>query len=126
MTAMRATLPAIVVVAALGLMAACAAAGEPSPDARPARAQSRNPIDRSYADPGAATFASFDIDRDGYISRDEALASAELTRQFSALDKDRDGKLSMRELTGWRHRAYTTTSGKSAEGSKKQEQAKQR
>jgi len=72
------------------------------------RLRPRNPIDRSVADPGAATFKAFDLNGDGYISRDEARESGELTRRFAALDKNGDGKLSMFEVTGWRSSAYSS------------------
>jgi Ca2+-binding EF-hand superfamily protein len=75
---------------------------------RLARLRPRNPIDRSVADPGAATFKAFDLNGDGYISREEAKESGELTRRFAALDKNGDGKLSMFEMTGWRRSAYSS------------------
>src|SRR5262245_35240776 len=74
------------------------AADDASKAAPPA---ARNPVDRT-ADTGADTFKSLDTNRDGYISREEARNSSELSRQFSTLDKDGDGKLSAQELSGWR------------------------
>jgi hypothetical protein len=46
------------------------------------------------------TFNSLDTNKDGHVSREEAKNSSELTRQFSQLDKDGDGKLSADELAG--------------------------
>lgn len=43
-------------------------------------------------------FNSFDTNKDGYISRQEAGASALLAREFNQLDKDGDGRLSVDEL----------------------------
>jgi len=68
----------------------------------------RNPVDRSASDPGAGTFKSLDVNNNGYISRDEAKASGELNRRFTTLDKDRNGKLSMSEVTGWRSASYSS------------------
>lgn len=103
------TTPTIALIGALALTGGgWAAPADPASGARPARVQTRNAVDRSYADPGAATFASFDVNRDGYISREEAAESSELARVFDARDKDRDGRLSLHELTGWINRAYTT------------------
>ena len=76
------------------------AAGDPPSSSRPAPSRPRNPVDRSATDIAAATFHSFDTDKDGYISRDEAKESPELTRRFNELDKDGDGRLSLEELLG--------------------------
>ena len=43
-------------------------------------------------------FNSFDTNRDGSLSRQEAGASSLLASQFDQLDKDRDGRLSVDEL----------------------------
>jgi len=43
-------------------------------------------------------FDSLDINRDGYISKQEAAADPQLQSQFDALDANRDGKLSMSEF----------------------------
>lgn len=79
-----------------------AAAGDRPYSSRPAPSRPRNPVDRSASDPGAGTFKSFDVNSDGYVSRDEAKESAELNRRFKELDQNGDGKLSLHELTGWR------------------------
>jgi hypothetical protein len=41
-----------------------------------------------------------DRDKDGYVSREEAKTSSEVSRRFKELDKDGDGKLSPQELGG--------------------------
>src|SRR5262245_5500425 len=76
-----------------------AAAGEPAASSRPAKSRPRNAIDRSAVDPGLATFASFDVNKDGYVSRDEAKVSGVLSRQFGQLDRNNDGRLTSAELS---------------------------
>jgi len=44
-------------------------------------------------------FAALDRNRDGYISKVEALANPEVQKRFAAFDHDRDGKLSQGEHT---------------------------
>lgn len=44
------------------------------------------------------SFNQFDKDRDGYVSREEAKSSRDLSSRFSQLDKNNDGKLSAQEL----------------------------
>src|SRR4030095_5065774 len=46
------------------------------------------------------TFRSLDSNKDGFVSRQEAAKSSELSKRFNELDKDRDGKLSMEEIGG--------------------------
>ncbi len=43
-------------------------------------------------------FKELDSNKDGYVSRDEAKRSAEVTARFSELDKDRDGRLTVSEF----------------------------
>jgi len=83
-----------------------ASSGHSAANARPAKARPRNAVDRTSSDPGAATFKSLDTNGDGYISRDEAGESVELSRRFDALDRNRDGRLSPGEVTGWRNASY--------------------
>ena len=42
-------------------------------------------------------FAALDRNRDGYISKVEALANQEVQKRFAAFDQDRDGRLSEAE-----------------------------
>lgn len=44
-----------------------------------------------------------DANGDGVITRDEAAQFPRLLARFDALDKNKDGKLSGDELSGWRH-----------------------
>lgn len=48
---------------------------------------------------GQADFASFDINADGKLSRDELKADSTLTGKFDQLDRNRDGNLSRGEYT---------------------------
>lgn len=66
-------------------------------------ADSSPPADKP-ATPGAgagiqsSAFQMFDIDKDGFISREEARNSADLSARFNAIDTDHDGKISAEEF----------------------------
>jgi hypothetical protein len=47
---------------------------------------------------GPSTFTSYDADRDGKVSREEAYADARLTKQFRRLDRDQDEALDTAEF----------------------------
>lgn len=47
--------------------------------------------------PQRADFAQLDRNRDGYISKVEALGDAEMQKRFAAFDADKDGRLSEAE-----------------------------
>jgi hyperosmotically inducible periplasmic protein len=49
------------------------------------------------ANPPRADFLALDRNRDGYISKVEALANPEVQKRFAAFDQDRDGRLSEAE-----------------------------
>jgi EF hand domain-containing protein len=55
-----------------------------------------------------------DTNKDGFVSKNEAKGSAEVSKNFSTLDKDHDGKLSPSELSG----ASGASSGSSGSDSK--------
>jgi hypothetical protein len=99
-------LPGIARAADLPAAAKSTLPSDPSAGARPAKLRPRNAVDRTSSDPSAATFSSFDSNGDGYVSREEAGESAELTRRFNALDRNRDGRLSLGEVSGWRNASY--------------------
>lgn len=52
---------------------------------------------------GRADFAALDRNRDGYISKVEALANQEVQKRFTAFDEDRDGLLSEPEYAAAMH-----------------------
>ncbi|MCG2578697.1 EF-hand domain-containing protein [Dechloromonas sp. XY25] len=43
-------------------------------------------------------FKELDANKDGYVSRDEAKRSAEVTARFSEMDTDRDGRITVSEF----------------------------
>ncbi|MBD7955947.1 EF-hand domain-containing protein [Stenotrophomonas sp. Sa5BUN4] len=47
------------------------------------------------------SFSLLDVDGDGFISRDEALANRSLADEFNALDVKRRGRLDRADLAGW-------------------------
>lgn len=61
------------------------------------RSQSPGPIVGEYR----IDFATLDGDGDGHISRSEAGANEHLEAEFDAVDRNRDGRLSQEELSGW-------------------------
>ena len=95
---MKRNLIAIAFATALPLGALAQMGSPTSPGGPPAKAPS------SSAAPGAARDAAsvspLDTNKDGFVSRDEAKRSGELSARFKELDKDHDGKLSAQELGG--------------------------
>ncbi|HZM44867.1 MAG TPA: EF-hand domain-containing protein [Burkholderiales bacterium] len=80
----------LVLAAAVALPTAVLAADADSP--------SRPPSASGAPRDAGMTFNSLDTNKDGYVTREEAKNSATLSKQFSQLDKDGDGKLSAAEL----------------------------
>lgn len=75
--------------------------------ADPAQAQAGSPATQSApAAPGAAAakesqsplFTQLDANHDGYVTKEEAKRSAEVTARFTKLDADRDGKIAASEF----------------------------
>jgi hypothetical protein len=87
---MKRTLIAFAVAAALPL-SALAQMGGPS-----TKSPSPGGSDLSK---GASPLSRLDTNKDGYVSKDEAKGSADVSKHFSELDKDHDGKLSPAELS---------------------------
>jgi EF-hand domain pair len=84
---------AFLLLAALPL-SALAASSQPwtgnSPDTAAAVTPKENP---------PPLFKELDTNHDGYISRQEARRSADVTARFKQLDANRDGKISVDEFT---------------------------
>lgn len=49
-------------------------------------------------DASAPMFKELDTNKDGYVSRDEAKRSAEVTSRFSEIDADHDGRITTSEF----------------------------
>ena len=60
--------------------------------------------------------ANLDKNNDGYVSREEAQKSSEISRRFNDLDKDGDGKLSTKELSTGSRGSGSTGMGGSGSG----------
>ena len=88
------SLSVLAAIAALPL--AVAAAPVEAPTSASASGRDMAALEHRWAVP--LMFNSFDTNKDGSISRQEARASSMLSGQFNQLDKDGDGKLSVDEL----------------------------
>lgn len=76
----------------VGLAAAPLALAQQQVDPAPPEQQRMDPIDET------TTFDSLDVDRDGYLSREEIPAEHPLAKNFALADADGDGKLSREEF----------------------------
>ena len=95
---MKRNLIALAIAAVLPLSALAQTGSPTSPGGSP----SKSPVEK--AAPGGAQgsgpSSSLDKNKDGFVSREEARASATISSRFNELDKDHDGKLSAQELSG--------------------------
>ena len=95
---MKRKLSMLIIAAAVTLPAATFAAPVEAPTSASASGRDLAALEHRWAVP--LMFNSFDVNKDGSISRQEAAASSMLASQFDQLDKDGDGKLSVDELRG--------------------------
>ena len=97
----------LLTVAVLALSASTFAA--PPPDPNPANSptypstqstDTANSMDanKSGDQTAQAKFDELDVNHDGYIDKQEAMASKTLSAEFKKLDADKDGKLSLAEF----------------------------
>ena len=86
----------LILAAIAGLPVVAVAAPVDAPTSASASGRDMAALEHNWAVP--LMFNSFDTNKDGYISRQEASASSLLASQFSQLDKDGDGRLSVDEL----------------------------
>jgi hypothetical protein len=104
---MKRTLIAFAVAAALPLTALAQTGSPSAPSKSPSSAGSSSPGSGMSKD---SPLSRLDTNKDGYVSKNEAKGSAEVSKHFSTLDKDHDGKLSSSELSA-------ASSGSSSSGS---------
>lgn len=71
----------------LGTLPMAAIAADPAPSAAAAAKEAPAPL-----------FTQLDANKDGYLTKEEAKRSAEVTASFSKLDADRDGKIAANEF----------------------------
>jgi len=79
----------LVTLLVLGTLPMAAIAADPAP-AKPGAA--------AVKEAPAPLFTQLDINKDGYLTKEEAKRSAEVTSSFTTLDADRDGKVSANEF----------------------------
>lgn len=60
---------------------------------------------------GSSAITRLDTNRDGFVSREEAKASSDVSARFKQLDKNNDGKLSPEELAAASNPAPARDSG---------------
>lgn len=74
-----------------------ALAAEPAPaGGPPARETPAAPAAKAWMPP---LFEQLDSNRDGYVTKEEAKRSAEVTARFKELDSDQDGRIGTAEFT---------------------------
>lgn len=72
-----------------------AIAAEPAPSPLPAVSPPAADVAKEQTPP---LFEQLDSNHDGYVSKDEAKRSAEVTARYKELDSDRDGRISAAEF----------------------------
>ncbi|MDI9240630.1 EF-hand domain-containing protein [Lysobacter sp. LF1] len=87
--------PSIVMLALFGIaVSASAFAQRTEPPTMAAPPETRT----TDTTPKPMTFADLDVNADGKVSKDEAMADAKLTSHFAQVDRDGDGQLSQTEF----------------------------
>lgn len=93
------SLATLLLLGALPLGAISAEATPPSagsPPTKGAPAEANSPATR---DQPAPIFDALDTNHDGYVTKEEARRSADVTARFKGLDTDHDGRISASEFT---------------------------
>lgn len=85
-------------VATLLLLGALPIAAFAADPAQPATGSSPPMATSGAKDPPAPLFLQLDVNHDGYITREEAKRSADITARFERLDTNHDGKISSDEF----------------------------
>jgi hypothetical protein len=88
----------------------------PESQSPPGSQTPKNPSATKEFGKSSPSSGSMQLDRnnDGYVSREEAKTSSEVSRKFNDLDKDGDGKLSTKEL-GSKAKSGSSSGGMSKE-----------
>lgn len=97
---MKHKLIALAIAAALPLSALAQTGSPTSPGGSPSKSPMESAAPNGPGAKGSGSIGSLDANKDGFVSREEAKASASISSRFNELDKDHDGKLSTQELSG--------------------------
>lgn len=108
---MHSKLSAITLAAALaaGSMAVMPSFAQMEKEKAPQPAAAPAPASPDKA--GSSAITRLDTNRDGFVSRDEAKASPDVSARFKQLDRNNDGKLSAEELAAASNPAAARDSG---------------
>lgn len=85
-----------------------------APAAAPAAAQSQSSASTS----SSVDFSSLDANKDGRVSMSEVQSNTELRSQFDSLDTNKDSYLTPIELSKWNHAGKTSSDASSSSSSK--------
>lgn len=82
----------------LGTLPMAAVAADPAQAPAGGQATQSAPGAPAGKEAPAPLFTQLDTNHDGYVTKDEAKRSADVTARFAMLDADRDGKISASEF----------------------------
>ena len=92
------SLATLLLLGVLPLGAISAEVTPPSAGNPPTRSVPAEPVSPTTKDQPAPIFDALDTNHDGYVTKEEARRSADVTARFKGLDTDNDGRVSASEF----------------------------
>jgi len=93
------SLATLLLLGALPLGAIFAEARSPSAGSPPTQSAVAEPMSPTTKNQPAPIFDALDTNHDGYVTKEEAKRSADVTARFKELDTDHDGRIYASEFT---------------------------